>query len=269
MSWIVLWPLYSVAGWICDGAMYGVPDPKWDTCVSDLNGDGHRSNIMTAGSEVGCGYAQSGIRITCTCDSGSGDVYPTRVIKSAAHIFTSTASSYIYMANVYSTGTVSSVVVYVNGVPTSMTLQSGTASSGTYQSSSFTYTSTDPCKSYYFVVTVGGVTEQFPDSGTFQTYGAGACVADYLASTTSSSATSTSSSATSTSSGVTSTSSSATSTSSGVTSTSSGATSSSSSSSSVTGTRTSTTARETSSATFGKVIEPIMMCIAAVIVAAI
>lgn len=170
----------SVSGWICDASTYG--DGTFTTCpVDGMSTAGHRQLLHTAGNQVGCGmsFATSTNRAVWTCNQGSkaGNPYASATIKSAAHVLVAASTSqYIYYANYYSSaGTTPTATVYINGVATTMTLQSGTASKGTYQTAVRSVVAGAACEEYYFVFG----SERYPVTGTFSTFGIGACTTNY------------------------------------------------------------------------------------------
>jgi hypothetical protein len=79
---------------IATDAFFRYTDGTFQTCATDGGNDGHRKNIMTAGSEVGCGTVFSGTNhcfyyayqsddgkyIYSTCDEGYGQVYTNQRI---------------------------------------------------------------------------------------------------------------------------------------------------------------------------------------------
>jgi len=174
------WPFYAVSGWICDGLMYS--NGNVIQCATDSNA-GHRSNIMTVGSEVGCGVVFGSGTAINTCDEGGGKFYSNK-ITSGAHIFIHpSATTYQYFVNYYDSSNypVNSAAVIIDGVNTPLTLESGSATSGTYQSDAINVGSS--CHNYhfefYYQASNGSTLERFPVVGSFNTFGEGSCTKDF------------------------------------------------------------------------------------------
>jgi len=179
-----IWPFYAVAGWICDGPMYS--NGNMIDCGADGEDTaGHRQAIMAEGAEFGCGYSwdASTSRAISTCDWG-GPAYYTNSIVSGAHLFDpgaeggSAITTFRFVAN-YSplSGSFKSANVIVDGETVSMSLQSGSANQGTYQSAE--YTSGTKCRTYYFEFVTDTTTERYPTTGTFYTFAEGSCDIDW------------------------------------------------------------------------------------------
>jgi len=178
----LIWPFFAVSGWICDGALYS--NGMFKNCVADGTGDGHRMIIMQIGKEIGCGTEFVKNRVTTTCDVGSERFYSGRKIASGAHIFDPFLSnSYRYLANYNDPtgGSLDNAQVIVDGLAISLTLESGSPNSGTYQSA--VYPIGNGCKSYYFEFSTNGTTERYPESGLFLTFGELNCSQDFTTET--------------------------------------------------------------------------------------
>jgi hypothetical protein len=172
---ITLWPYFAVAGWICDG--YCHSDGGFSGCPADGSA-GHRNIIMTAGSDIGCGFYNVGTTSSTTCDSGNTKFYKNRRIASAAHVLVPGGTTYRFLVNYVSNATTapSPTQVVLDGVVINMVLKYGTANKGTYWTNpASTFTQAQGCQTYYFKFG----TEKYPAAGQFKTYGLGACTTDW------------------------------------------------------------------------------------------
>jgi uncharacterized protein YkwD len=159
--------------WLCDAATYDGP------CSPDGNGDGHRSNIMQASfGLVGTGYATGTNQYTYywTQDFVSRQNPPPPLVD-GSHLFPN--SGYIdFYANYVGTAPPTAVSVFIDGAENAMSLDLGTALSGTYR---VELSTASACREYYFTATDGSSTTwRYPSAGSFATAGEGTCMQDYV-----------------------------------------------------------------------------------------
>jgi len=165
-------PRYAMNMWLCDQSGAAC-------CADGASCDGHRRNIMS-GSWValgtGYGYAAgSPYQHYWTQDFGGASDGPEPPLVDGSHVFV--GSEIVFLANWAGDAAPRSMSVVVNGAATSLALDLGGATRGTWSTRK---AQASGCRSYHLAaVDAAGTPWRYPASGEFRTFAEGGCAEDW------------------------------------------------------------------------------------------
>ena len=165
-------PRYAINMWLCDASGSAC-------CADGASCDGHRRNIMSGSwRALGTGFAYlagSPYQNYWTQDFGGASDLPEPPLVDGSHVFV--GAEVVFLANWADAAAPRSMAVVVDGAPTALALDLGTATRGTWTAR---MARGSGCRSYHLAaVDAAGTPWRYPAVGEFRTFGEGACAEDW------------------------------------------------------------------------------------------
>ena len=165
-------PRYALNMWLCDASGLAC-------CADGASCDGHRRNMMSGSwRALGTGYgyaAGSPYQNYWTQDFGGASDSSEPPLVDGSHLLI--GSEVVFLANWADAAAPRSISVVVDGTATTLTLDLGGATRGTWSARMARATA---CRSYHLTAVDGaGTPWRYPATGEFRTFGEGSCAEDW------------------------------------------------------------------------------------------